>query len=129
MVTEATKNRVDALGIVAMAASSLFIAVCGYIISQHGERLDRKDERLKTLEVGFARLQEHAGDHDRTAAHWISQIIDSQKRCRDTERRLDRIETKSSARPDAFTGTEGARLETMIKKNTEMLRKQQNEEQ
>lgn len=113
--SEASQNRMDALAVVALAASSLVVTFGGYVINEHGTRLDKKDARISTLEVEFARVVEHAGSHDQTAAHWIRQIIESTKLLRAAERRLDRLETRPSARPDPFTGADGKRLELMLR--------------
>lgn len=113
-VSEAAKNRIDALAVIAIAASSLFITVGGYIISQHGERLNSKDLRITTLEISIARALEHTSEHDARAQYWISAIIELQKQERQTQIRLSRLETKPNARPDPFTGSDGNRLEQMI---------------
>ena len=113
-VSEAAKNRIDALAIVAIAASSLFITVGGYVVGQHGNRLDAKDIRVAALEVSIARGLEHIAEHDVTAQHWISAILELQRLDRQTQIRLSRMET-TNPRPDPFTGTDGARLERMIK--------------
>jgi len=122
-VSEAAKNRIDALAVVAIAASSLFITVGGYVVGQHGNRLDAKDVRVTALEVSVARGLEHIAEHDVTAQHWISAILELQRQERQTQIRLSRMETKPSARPDSFTGTDGARLERMIKALEQKLEK------
>ena len=110
---QANKNRIDALAIVAIAASSLFITVGGYVVGQHGNRLDAKDVRVTALEVSIARGLEHIAEHDVTAQHWISAILELQRLDRQTQIRLSRMET-TNPRPDPFTGTQGKRLEEMI---------------
>lgn len=112
---EAVKNRVDALAVVALAASSLFVAAGSYVINQHSERLDRKDIRITALEISRAADHEHVVQHESTANRWKQRIVDIEKNLHSVERRVDRIETKPQARPDPFTGNDGDRLEAMIK--------------
>ena len=111
---QAIKNRHDALAIVAMAAASLFMAVGGYVITEHGKRLDKKDDRLSRLEVSIATISEHVDSHDAEKTYWIEVIKECQKSREALIERISRIETKPTARPDPFTGTQGKRLEEMI---------------
>lgn len=113
-VSEAAKNKIDALAIVAIAASSLFVTVGGYVVNEHGQRLDNKDLRITALEIKQATLFEHVEAHDFSAGHWIEVIKNLQNATYELQRRVDRLETKPKARPDSFTGTDGARLEKMI---------------
>jgi len=114
-VSEATKNKIDALAIVAIAASSLFITVGGYVINQHGERLDAKDARISALEIQQATINEHVDAHDFSANHWIEVIKQLQAASYALQVRVSQLETKPKARADPFTGTDGNRLERMIK--------------
>lgn len=112
--SQAAKNRSDALAAVAAVAASLFVAVGGYVITEHGRRLDGKDLRITALEIQFAAAREHIAEHDSSAAHWIGVIGELQRQERDTKIRLSKLETKPSARPDPFTGSDGKKLEGMI---------------
>lgn len=114
--TEATRNRLDALGVVALAASSFAFTAGGYVINKHGARLDSKDSRITTLEIESARVSAHNDEHEIRAAHWIQQIIDLTRRTIESERKIVRLETYPIARADPFTGKDGDRLESMFLK-------------
>jgi hypothetical protein len=51
----------------------------------------------------------HRVEHEKQAERWIDKILEN-------ERRIQRIETNTSARPDPFTGTEGRALRYRIEK-------------
>ncbi len=118
--TEATRNKLEALTVVAATCASLFVGVAGYIINQHGQRLDSKDQRITTLEISYATTMEHVINHENTANHWISVIKDCQKSRGQLASRLDHIEG-GAMRPDPFTGAQGKKLEGMINELRQQL--------
>lgn len=92
--TQARKNRIDALAIVAAASASLFVTIGGYIVAEHGKRLDSKDLRITALEISAAAVREHMSDQDASIARRYALIAELQRNERQTQIRLDRLETK-----------------------------------
>lgn len=110
----AAKNRTDALAIVAFAAASLFVTTGGYLFNQHSSRLTELEHAITDIQLDDTIRGQQLMAHIDHATHWIDIIKESRKNCTDVIRRLDRLETKPSARPDAFTSKDGDRLEDMI---------------
>lgn len=111
---QAHKNRVDALSIFSMAAASLLVTIGGYVINDHGNRLDEHDVRITDIEIDYATLSKHLSEHDRATEHWRSEFLKLQANGIENQRRIDRIEAKPSASLDSLTEADGRRLEAMI---------------
>lgn len=118
---QAAKNRTDALTVVAFGAASLFVAVGGYVFQQHGERITELEHRSLATEIIDTETREQLNAHVIASQHWISLIKETDARAHTLERRVDRLETKPDARPDAFTGQDGARLNEQVKENRVLL--------
>ena len=120
-MVDATQNRIDAIAVVAIAATSLFVTAGGYVVNQYGNRLDEIERSIRTIVVDAVEVGEHVNAHNETAKHWISVIQAAENRCRSLDIRIDRLENRPCARADPFTGTEGRRLERMIKELGAMI--------
>lgn len=115
MPTEAVKNRLDALVAVAGAASTLVVLTFGYVLNHSAQRLDDLERAQHHSELSQIRADSHQTEHNKTSLHWIGEITVQRKLLGEHEKRLSRLESQPSARPDSFTGTDGRRLETLIK--------------
>ena len=109
-----TKGAVWVLGLVVPLAIS-GLGVLAHVDRDNSRRqLESIDGRLEASEgvvsgltVSVARSLEHVEQHKKQSEYWIGRIE------KNTEE-LNLLRTKSSARPDPFTGTQGRVLERRI---------------
>ena len=70
---------------------------------------------LTDLRLAIASNTLHRTEHDKTAAIWISQIVENEQAIHGLSREVSELRSMPSARPDPFTGTDGRKLEQRIR--------------
>ena len=111
----AATNRMDALTVVAALSAAAASAVLAFILSLYAERVDQLDTDCHAIQIEQSKMGERITARDLEKTYFIAQILENEKRGDETDRRVIRLETKPEARADQFTGTQGARLEKMIR--------------
>lgn len=108
--TEGSRNRIDFLTSIAGLAATLAIGFGAYEYQRLNSHVERLSGVSSGLSVSLARGLEQIDQHEKRAGIWIDRIESNTVELQD-------LATDARARPDAFTGADGAALRELIDSN------------